>query len=125
MKGLPWLGGNRGGPNPFYAVLSACILWLAVPSPAAAQEQSLKIGGTGTTLGTMRLLGAAFEKANPGVSVTVLSSLGSTGGIKAATAGAIEIGVSARPLSEAERQGANAIELGARRWCSRWPSPSA
>jgi phosphate transport system substrate-binding protein len=109
MKGLRWLGGNRRGA--FKVMLSACVLWLAVPSPAAAEE-ILKIGGTGTTLGTMRLLGAAFEKANPGVSITVLASLGSTGGIKAATAGAIEIGVSARPLSEAERQGANAIKYG-------------
>ena len=84
----------------------------AVPT-AGAQETELKAGGTGTTLGTVALLAKAFEQANPGVRVNVLSSLGSTGGIKAVIAGAINIGLSARPLTDGERQqSANAIEYG-------------
>lgn len=95
-------------------MLAALILACAsFASGAWAQENVLKIGGTGTTLATMQLLGSAFEKANPGVSVNVLSSLGSTGGIKAAIAGAIDIAVSARPLTDDERrQGAVALEYG-------------
>ena len=90
-----------------------CLLWSGLAAPAAADDAKLKIGGTGTTLQTMRLLAAAFEKANPDVHVTVLSSLGSTGGIKAALADAIDVAVSARPLSDDERaRGAIAIEYG-------------
>jgi EAL domain-containing protein (putative c-di-GMP-specific phosphodiesterase class I) len=72
MKGLPWLGGNRRGPNPFYAVLSACILWLAVPSPAAATIAAnvsvvqLKSAGefvqfVESTLATYGLVGSDLE----------------------------------------------------------------
>ncbi len=92
------------------ALAITCLVWLGLALPAAAQETGLKIGGTGTTLETMRVLGAAFELDNPDVRVNVLSSLGSTGGIKATLSGAIDIGVSARPLTAAERAlGAKAI----------------
>ena len=49
------------------------------------------------------ILGAAFAEANPGVTVTILPSLGSGGGIKAVLAGAIDIGLSARPSKATER----------------------
>jgi phosphate transport system substrate-binding protein len=94
--------------------LSALVLACLIFSPIAlAQQQTLKIGGTGVTLHTMRELAAAFEKVNPGVKAVVLSSLGSTGGIKAAISGAVDVGVSARPLTEIEQsQGASAVEYG-------------
>lgn len=65
----------------------------------------IRIGGTGSDLGTMKQLAAAFETAHPEYSVEVLPSLGSSGGIKAALAGAIDIGLAARPLAESERTG--------------------
>lgn len=101
---------QRSYPTKVAILLAACIgfgpgVW--------AQENVLKVGGTGTTLGTMQLLGKAFEQANPGVSVNVLASLGSAGGIRAAVGGAIDIGLSARPLTDNEvRQGAVALEYG-------------
>lgn len=81
----------------------AAVLWLGFAQALATEEMNIKIGGAGSSLGTMRLLAAAFEKTNPDVTVTVLPSLGSTGGIKAAASGAVDIGTSARRLSDAER----------------------
>jgi phosphate transport system substrate-binding protein len=62
-----------------------------------------RIGGTGSALGIMRLLAADFMSEHPDVRIKVLRSLGSGGGIKAAMAGAIGLGVSSRPLKEEER----------------------
>jgi phosphate transport system substrate-binding protein len=87
-------------------VLCACLL---LPFAAAAEE--LRIGGTGNALGTMRLLGEAFVRLHPEHKVVVLPSIGSSGAIKAVPRGALDVGVSARPLNEAEKAaGVVAIE---------------
>ncbi len=70
----------------------------------AATAETLKIGGTGGDLGTMRILGDAFEKANSSVKVSVLKSLGSGGGISAVIDGAIDVAISSRPPKEGERE---------------------
>lgn len=62
----------------------------------------LRIGGTGTALGGMKVLGAAFSKLHPDVAVVVLPSLGSGGGIKACVAGKLDIAVAARPPKDKE-----------------------
>lgn len=69
------------------------------------------IGGTGNALGTMKWIALAYQKANPEVRITVLPSIGSSGAIKAVPRGRIQIGLSARPLKEAElKKGIVAIE---------------
>ncbi len=83
-----------------FAVIA--ILNLTFPSFTVAAEV-IKLGGVGSALGTMRLLSAAFEKSHTGVKVIELPSLGSTGGIKAVAGGAIDIGLSGRPLKDEER----------------------
>jgi phosphate transport system substrate-binding protein len=90
----------------------SCVI-LALTAAAAVQAQEIKIGGTGAALGTMQLLAQAYAKNRADAKITVLPSMGSGGGIKAVLAGAIQIGVSTRPVSEAEiKGGAVAIEYG-------------
>lgn len=85
----------------------------ALTVASAVQAQEVKIGGTGAALGTMQLLAQAYAKTQKDAKITVLPSMGSGGGIKAVLAGAIQIGVSSRPLSEAEsKAGAAAVEYG-------------
>ncbi len=70
-------------------------------------EEGIKAGGVGSALGTMKLIAQAFEKANPGIKVEIVPGLGSNGGIKALISGAIDIGLSGRPLHADEKaQGA-------------------
>lgn len=72
-------------------------------SPAVA-EDTIKIGGVGGALGTMRLLVDAFERSHPGVKVVVLPTMGSSGAIKAVSQGVIDIGLVGRPMKEQERK---------------------
>lgn len=73
-----------------------------------APADAIKIGGTGTGLGAMKLMAREFNKSRPTAQLIVTPSLGSTGAIKAVLAGAIDIGISARPVSAQEQgQGAS------------------
>ena len=78
---------------------SACLA-----SWTASAGETLKIGGVGSSMGSMELLGAAFEDLHPGAKVMVLQSLGSGGGIMAVAKGAVDIAIAGRPLKEEERR---------------------
>lgn len=84
--------------------LKVLVSALALVATSAASAETLRIGGTGVALGGMSILGEAFEARHPDVEVTVLPSLGSSGGVKAALANAIDIAVASRPLKDAERE---------------------
>lgn len=91
----------------------ACGLILGA-SGVGARAETLRIGGTGSALSTMERLGDAFSASRPDLRVEVLPSLGSSGGIKALLAGAIDIAVSSRPLKDDERDAGAEAELIAR-----------
>lgn len=83
---------------------SAASFAIAAISPRTilAQQTVLRIGGTGMALGTMRQIAQAYAAAQPSVTVQVLPSLGTSGGLAAVAAGAIELALSARALTDAE-----------------------
>jgi phosphate transport system substrate-binding protein len=77
------------------------------PAPgvvAADYQGTLKIGGTGAAIATITQVATAYQKKHPGVRFVFPPSLGSTGGIKAVIAGALDVGLSSRALTEAERR---------------------
>ena len=88
--------------RPLRPMLAGLVFCLILPATGAAEK--LIIGGTGSALGTMRILADAFMKLHPEVSIEVPDSLGSGGGIKALNAGALQIALSSRPLKDKERQ---------------------
>lgn len=86
---------------------------MTLAAGAGAQAQEIKIGGTGSALGTMQVLAKAYSATQPAAKITVLPSTGSSGGIRALQAGAIQIAVSSRPLNDAEsKSGIVAVEYG-------------
>ena len=74
----------------------------AILFPGSVRSETLRISGTGGAIGGMRLLAEAFRMAEPGVDVIIPPSIGSSGGIRAAIAGKLDIGFSARPLRPEE-----------------------
>lgn len=86
---------------------------LALGGAGQLHAEELKLGGTGAALGTMQLLADAYVEGHPDVKIVILPSMGSGGAIKAVMAGAIQLGLSSRPLTEAEvKGGAAEIEYG-------------
>ena len=99
-------GSSKPGVGRVFLFFAACLVFFST-----VRAEEIKIGGTGNALGTMRLLGEAFSKKYPDVKVNVLSSLGSSGALKAVPKGAIDIGLTSRALSDEERAtGIQAIE---------------
>lgn len=90
--------------KPISRTIATCLALIFCAGSAPAVADTLRIGGTGVALGGMKILGEAFEKQNPGTTVEVLPSLGSSGGVKALIAGAIDLAVTSRALKDAEKE---------------------
>lgn len=85
-------------------VFCAALVAAGITANADAHAETLKVGGTGAALGTLRLLGAEFTRHHPGIEVDVLTYIGSTGAIKGVAAGDLDLGLSGRPLKPAEKK---------------------
>ncbi|MBI4849211.1 MAG: substrate-binding domain-containing protein [Nitrospirae bacterium] len=97
----------------YFMVLSALSITLSFFSApyVYSAENELKIGGVGSALGAMKVLGAVFEQSHPGIKVKIFPSLGSTGGVKAVAEGSVDIGLSGRALKDEElKTGLSVIE---------------
>lgn len=75
------------------------LLFASLPAIA----DTIRAGGTGSALGTIKILAKAFEASRPDMNIIVVYALGSSGGIKAVAADALDIGLSGRPLKPTER----------------------
>ncbi|MBF0393380.1 MAG: substrate-binding domain-containing protein [Alphaproteobacteria bacterium] len=83
-------------------LVALAMVWL----PALAWGETIKIGATGAVLGALERLASAFEESQSAHSVVVVRpSVGSRGAILGVTRGDFGLGVSARPLDEAEKAG--------------------
>jgi len=98
----------EGEPMRFESVTRFCriaaLALIAGSSPVLAADRpaTVMIGGTGSALPAIRALADRFQASHPAIHIEVPSSLGTSGGIRAVTAGAIDLSVSARPLTAAE-----------------------
>jgi phosphate transport system substrate-binding protein len=88
--------------NAFMFAVTGFVLWTV--SSACAHAELLRTGGTGSALETMRRLGAAFSKIEPDTRIEVIEGLGSSGGIAAVAASAIDFAISGRPLGATDNQ---------------------
>lgn len=85
----------------FIAAAVAALAALATP----ARADTVWVGGSGAATTLMRLLAAAYEQQHPQEKIIVNAPLGSSGGIKALNAGAIDLALSGRPLRKPELAG--------------------
>lgn len=90
--------------NRVLTVFQAGVLLGLSFGPLAAIADTLKVGGTGSALGTMKILADAYRASRPDTQIVVVPALGSSGSIKAVAAGVLDIGLSGRPLKPAERE---------------------
>lgn len=96
-----------------FRTLVACTLLTAFAGLAEVHAETVRVGGTGSAIGTMERLGEAYRKTQPSFRLEVVPNLGSSGGIKALSSGAIQIAMTSRPLKPAESAtGLRAIEYG-------------
>lgn len=94
-------------------LLTACragVLLASSFASMAVAAETVKVGGTGSGLGIMKILADAYHADRTDTRILIVPSLGSSGGIKAAAEGMLDIGLSGRPVKSAER----AYALGAR-----------
>lgn len=83
--------------------LLAAAAWCGSLQAGPVQAAGVTIGGTGAALGTMQKLADAFMQIHPEAAIRIMPNLGSGGSIKAVSAGALDIGLSSRAVTESER----------------------
>ena len=69
----------------------------------AQRPRGLIAAGSGSNLALVRAIAERYQAAHPDARVVVPDSIGTAGALKALRAGAIDIGLASRPLTEAEK----------------------
>lgn len=92
--------------------LAAILLCLEAGVGFAAPQTNLVIGGTGSGLGVLKVMGQRYSALHPEISIDVLPSLGSAGGIRALQARALDLAISSRGLKEQEKDSLEELTLG-------------
>jgi phosphate transport system substrate-binding protein len=88
-----------------FSEVAGLIVAASMLSPfALAHADTLRMGGTGGDLATMRLLADAYARQHPKTTVQIFESMGSGGAVKAVLAGALDIGLTSRAPSKDERE---------------------
>ncbi len=88
----------------FVLVLLVVIGTMVIGGSGGHAGETLTVGGTGSALGTIKILGEAFEKLHPGIKVNILPSLGSSGAVDAISKKAIDLAVVSRGLKPTEEK---------------------
>ena len=87
----------------FRSTLALCVVvFVGVCSQPAAAREPLRIGGAGAATGVIRLLTNDFTRIDGRTAVQIPADLGSAGGIQAVIAGALDLAVTARPVTAEE-----------------------
>lgn len=86
-----------------FIVIFSLMLMNLLPVPNAFAEDVIKIGGTGHAIGSMKLLGEAFERSQQNIKIQVVPRIGISDNIKAVSKGILDIGLLSRPLEENEQ----------------------
>jgi phosphate transport system substrate-binding protein len=85
----------------------------AIFGTEATGAETIRTGGTGAALGTMRLLADAYTKIEPEFSLEIVPNLGSSGGMQALNHNAVHFAAIGRPLKSDElARGYIALEYG-------------
>jgi len=83
-------------------IIAVLILHAGSGRLSASGPVTIKIGGTGGAIGSMKELALAYQKKHPETTVKIIPHLGTRGGIKAVFDGALDIGLAGRKLSQQE-----------------------
>ena len=99
--------------NNLYKSFVVTVTFLTWLLPIPLRGETIKIGGTGAALGTMKILVEAFQKSHHGVDLPIVPGLGSGGAKKAVLQGAIDVAVTSKAGSVPENvPGAVTTEYG-------------
>ena len=105
--------GQHRAKTRFRAAVVALLGLMLAAAAGVAQSETIRTGGTGAALGTMRVLADAYKKTDPAFSLEIVPNLGSAGGLKAVEQGAVHFAVISRALKgEETARGYTAIEYG-------------
>lgn len=87
----------------FFRRWTALLLSLSLLIPATADAEAVRVGGTGSGSVLMQRLAQAYQQSHPGNEVIVIMPpLSSGGGVRALSAGKIDLAVVGRPLKAEE-----------------------